>query len=94
MNRINLSNGRNFKADYTFSEYPKWVTLADGSQVIVHDEDEEASAMGADEADAPSLREEIAERERLFAEAKSLGLKPHHKMRPERLRELINSAKE
>lgn len=94
MNRINHSNGRNFTATYTFSEYPKWVTLADGSQVIVNDEDEEASATGADEADAPSVREDIAERERLFAEAKSLGLKPHHKMRSDRLRDLINSAKE
>lgn len=93
MGHINVSNGRNFTAPYTFSEYPKWITLADGSQVIVHDEDEEASAMGADAADAQSVREDISERERLFAEARALGLKPHHKMRSERLQEMIDSAK-
>ncbi len=89
MSHINASNGRNFIAPYTYSEYPKWVKLADGSSLVVHDEDEESAAVTADGDDVEAVREEVKEREQLFAQAKSLGLKPHHKMRIERLRDLI-----
>jgi hypothetical protein len=88
---INPSNGRNFTAPYKFVEYPKWVDLADGSRIVVHDEDEEAAAVGADASEAEDVREDVEERQRLFAEAKALGLNPHHKMKSARLRQLIES---
>lgn len=91
MPHINPSHGRNFTAPYKFVEYPKQVTLADGSTLIVNDEDEEAAALGADETEADGIREDVEERQRLFAEAKSMGLNPHHKMKSGRLRQLIES---
>lgn len=91
MPHINQSHGRNFTAPYKFVEYPKWVKLADGSSLVVHDEDEEAAALGADESETDDVREDVEERQRLFAEAKSLGLNPHHKMKSARLRQLIES---
>jgi hypothetical protein len=91
MQHINHSNGRNFTAPYRFIEYPKWVSLADGSKLLVHDEDEEAAAVGSEEGDLDGIREDVEERQRLFAEAKSLGLNPHHKMKASRLRQLIES---
>jgi hypothetical protein len=42
-------NMRNFTAPYEYCEYPKWVTLADGSGIIVYDADEEAVALAKDE---------------------------------------------
>lgn len=93
MNHINLSNGRNFTAPYKFVEYPKYVKLADGSSLLVHDEDEEAAAIGAEPEEVDSVRESVQERERLFAEARAMGLNPHHKMRAARLRELIDASK-
>lgn len=91
MPHINPSNARNFTAPYKFVEYPKWVKLADGSDLLVHDEDEEAAAIGAEESEVENIREDVAERQRLFAEAKSMGLNPHHKMKIARLRQLIES---
>lgn len=77
-------NMRNFTAPYEFKEFPKWVTLADGSGVIVHNADEEAvlTATNEDEVD----------RDALMAQAKELGLNPHHKLGVEKLRELIAQA--
>lgn len=72
-------NGRNFTAPYTFVEYPKHVTLADGSVIVVNNAEEEAAATG-DQSD---------ERAELMAQAKELGLNPHHKTGVEKLREMI-----
>jgi hypothetical protein len=92
MSGIVPSNGRNFTAPYTFHEFPKWVKLADGSSVIVHNSEEEAKALQADEESLETVREDFEERQRLFERAQSLGLKPHHKMKASTLRELIESA--
>lgn len=43
-------NNRDFTAPYVFQEFPKWVTLADGSQMLVHNADEEAVLTSADKA--------------------------------------------
>jgi hypothetical protein len=42
-------NMRNFTAPYEYREYPKWVTLADGSGIIVENAEEEAAALGKEE---------------------------------------------
>lgn len=44
-----FENMRNFTAPYEYHEYPKWVTLADGSGIIVYDADEEAVALAKEE---------------------------------------------
>jgi hypothetical protein len=44
-----FQNMRNFTAPYEYREYPKWVTLADGSGIIVYDADEEAAALAKEE---------------------------------------------
>lgn len=75
------SNMRNFAAEYVFREYPKWVTLADGSRIIVNDKDEEEVAVGDQD-----------DREALMAKAKELGLAPHHKAGIDKLKEMIASA--
>jgi hypothetical protein len=76
----NNVNMRNFTAPYTFVEYPKHVQLADGSFLVVNNADEEAAATATDEPD---------ERAELMAQAKALGLNPHHKAGVEKLREMI-----
>lgn len=80
-------NNRDFTAPYVFQEFPKWVTLADGSQMLVHNADEEAVLS------APSLPAETNERDALLAEAKALGLNPHHKTGEDKLRAMIAEAK-
>jgi hypothetical protein len=42
-------NMRNFTAPYEYREYPKWVTLADGSGIIVENEAEESAALGTED---------------------------------------------
>jgi hypothetical protein len=80
-------NNRDFVAPYVFQEFPKWVTLADGSQMLVNNADEEA-VLTAEHADpAPN------ERDALLAEAKALGLNPHHKTGEDKLRAMIAEAK-
>lgn len=78
-------NCRDFTAEYVFQEFPKWVTLADGSQILVQNADEEgvlvAPLEGGDE------------RAELLAEAEKLGLKPHHKTGVEKLRQMIEEAR-
>jgi hypothetical protein len=74
---------------YVYREYPKWVTLADGSQIVVNDADEEQAAIGAEssvEVGYDNLRDA------LMAEAKALGLQPHHRTGADKLREMIDSA--
>ncbi|HEF4757109.1 hypothetical protein KTF24_13850 [Burkholderia multivorans] len=44
-----FENMRNFTAPYEYREYPKWVTLADGSGIIVENAEEEAAALGKEE---------------------------------------------
>jgi len=77
-------NNRDFTAPYVFQEYPKWVTLADGSQMLANNADEEQVLVGAPVAD---------DREALFAEARALGLNPHHKTGEDKLRAMIAEAK-
>lgn len=76
-------NGRNFTAPYVFVEYPKHVTLADGSVITVNNADEEAAAIGDQEPN---------DRDTLFKRAKTLGLNPHHKAGADKLREMIAGA--
>lgn len=75
-------NGRNFTAPYVFVEYPKHVTLADGSIITVNNADEEVAATASDEP--PS-----GERDALMAKAKELGLAPHPRTGEAKLREMI-----
>lgn len=77
-------NSRDFTAEYVFHEFPKWVTLADGSQMLVQSADEEAILI------APKADDE---RDALMAEAEALGLKVHHKTGNDKLRQLIAEAK-
>lgn len=77
-------NNRDFTAQYVFQEYPKWVTLADGSQMLANNADEEQVLVGSPAVD---------EREALLAEAKALGLNPHHKTGEDKLRAMIAEAK-
>ncbi len=77
-------NSRDFTAEYVFHEFPKWVTLADGSQKLVQNADEEAILI------APKADDE---RDALMAEAEALGLKVHHKTGNDKLRQLIAEAK-
>lgn len=77
-------NSRDFTAEYVFQEFPKWVTLADGSQKLVQNADEEAILI------APKADDD---RDALMAEAESLGLKVHHKTGNDKLRQLIAEAK-
>jgi hypothetical protein len=81
------NNMRDFTAAYEYQEYPKWVTLADGSQIVVNNAAEEDVALG-ELTDVPA-----DERESLMAEAKALGLTPHHRTGADKLREMIASAK-
>lgn len=80
-------NKWNYASEYVYHEYPKWVSLADGSQILVHDKGEEDAAIGP----APSA--DSGDRDALMAEAKALGLNPHHKTGAEKLRELIAEAR-
>lgn len=94
--KIAHSNMRNFTAPYTFVEYPKWVKLADGTDLLVHDADEEAAAIGPAEAapeDGTDDGIETDERAALFAKAKAMGLTPHQRHGVAKLREMIAAAK-
>lgn len=93
MNRLiagEIVDIRDATVPYVYHEYPKWVTLADGSQLIVNDPDEESAAIG-EEADVQVASENLLDA--LRTEAKLLGLNPHHRAGIEKLRELIESAK-
>ena len=78
-------NMRNFKAAYTYREFPKWVQLANGERILVNNADEEAAAIGP-EVETPA-------REALFEEARSLGLNPHHRTGEEKLVQMIKDAR-
>lgn len=82
-------NKWNYTSSYVFQEFPKWVTLADGTQILVHDADEEKAAIGVEEISQPmdNLRDA------LMAEAKALGLDPHHRTGVDKLQQLINESK-
>jgi hypothetical protein len=77
-------NMRNFTAEYVFREFPKWVELANGERILVHNAEEEAAAVGP---------EETPGREALFEEARSLGLNPHHRTGEEKLVQMIKEAR-
>ncbi len=77
-------NSRDFTSEYVFQEFPKWVTLADGSTILVHNADEEAVLL------KPASDDDV---EALRAEAEALGLKPHHKAGAEKLKQMIAEAK-
>lgn len=76
-------NKWNYASEYVYHEYPKWVSLADGSQILVHGAEEEQAAVGKPD----NLRDA------LMAEAQALGLNPHHKTGEEKLRQLIAEAR-
>jgi len=78
------TNMRNFTAEYVYREFPKWVELANGEKILVHNEEEEAAAVGPAETPA---------REALFEEARSLGLTPHHRTGEEKLVQMIKEAR-
>jgi hypothetical protein len=86
MGHINLSNGRNFTAAYEFVEYPKWIEH-EGKTVLVHDAREERDLKSDVEVGMDNVREA------LMAEARALGLTPHHKTGVEKLQQLIDEAK-
>ena len=78
------SNMRNFTAPYVFHEFPKCITLADGSSAIANNADEEAVLTAKDE--------DAADRDALMAEAKALRLNPHPRHGVEKLKQLISEA--
>jgi hypothetical protein len=89
-------NRLNYTTEYVYREYPKYVTRADGSQVIGADghaitahTKEEEDAILASEAPADAS----GDRDSLMAEAQALGLNPHHKTGVEKLRQLIQESK-
>jgi hypothetical protein len=75
-------SGRNFESEYVFKEYPKWVTLADGSTIIANSADEEAVLTEKNES--------TDERDDLLEQARELGLSPHHKTGEDKLRKMID----
>jgi hypothetical protein len=77
-------NMRNFTAEYVYREFPKWVELANGERILVHNAQEEAAAIGP---------EETPNRTALLEEARSLGLNPHHRTGEERLVQMIKEAR-
>lgn len=85
----NSVNMRNFESEYVYREYPKWVKLADGTDILVKSEDEEAAAVGEStvEAGYDNLRDA------LMQEAKALGLNPHHRTGADKLREMVEAAR-
>lgn len=85
---MNFPNSRDYQSPYVFREYPKWVTLADGSQMIAQNAEEEAVLVG----EQPSEESKSA-REALFEEARALGLNPHHRTGDEKLAEMIKQAR-
>jgi hypothetical protein len=78
-------NMRNFTAEYVYREFPKWVELANGERIIVHNAEEEAAAIGT--------VDQTPAREALMAEARALGLNPHHRTGEEKLVEMIKKAR-
>lgn len=90
-----MQNSREFTAPYVFQEYPKWVTLADGSQLIVHNADEEQVAVGPKADDEGDDAGDAAQGNRvaLFEQARALGLNPHHRTGEEKLAEMIKNAR-
>lgn len=83
-------NNRDFTAPYVFQEFPKWVTLADGSQILVENAEEEAIVTEDKKEDGDPAAD--AEREALLAQAKELGLKVHPATGLDKLREKIAAA--
>lgn len=75
------ANSRNFSTPYVFKEYPKYVTLKDGTALLVKDADEEFAAVGDSETNNHAL---------LLSRARDLGLKPHHRMSEDTLSKLID----
>jgi len=86
-------NMYNFTAEYNFVEYPKWVTLANGSAVLVHNANEESVLTAPDEQDEDLLGGESTARAALFDEARALGLDPHHRTGEAKLLEMIKLAR-
>ena len=39
-------NPYSYSSEYVYVEYPKWVTLADGTKILVNDAAEEEAAVG------------------------------------------------
>lgn len=90
---------------YAFVEYPKWVTLADGSKIIVENEEEELAATGSDLVVYDGNDENVVlldssvnvdgddvDVESLRSKAVSLGLKPHPRCGIDKLKKMIAEA--
>lgn len=93
MNRLvagEIVDMRNFTPPYEHQEYPKWVKLADGSQIVVNNEEEEQAALG-EETSVEAGYENLLDA--LRSEAKALGLNPHHRAGADKIREMIDKAK-
>ena len=97
-----MHNNREFISEYVFQEFPKWVTLADGSMLLVNSAEEEAVVIGPkdldvvispeepeQEGDAPAQADKAA----LLEQARALGLDPHANTGVEKLKQLISEAK-
>lgn len=80
-----MQNNREFTAPYEFREYPKWVTLADGSQILANNADEEAVLTAPAE---PVADDKAA----LLEQARALGLDPHPNTGVAKLKALIADA--
>ena len=85
-----VENRLNYTAEYVYHEYPKWVSLADGTQMLVHSKEEEDAAIGPSDSSNPGFDNL---RDALMAEARALGLNPHHKTGADKLQQLINESK-
>lgn len=101
--RLTFINGK--EKPYTFVEYPKWVTLADGSKLIVENEEEERAATGTESfvydgndetvvvlADSECVERDDVDIDSLREKALSMGLKPHPRCGIEKLKKMIAEA--
>ncbi len=84
-------SGRNFESEYVFKEYPKWITLPDGSTILANSADEEAVLTEpSEEVELRVGDDGSTEREELLEQARELGLNPHHKTGEDKLRKMID----
>lgn len=72
---------------YAYVEFPKWIDLADGTQKIVHDEDEENAVLQG----ARTAAEAEDERAALLQAAEVRGLKVDKRWSTERVRAALDA---
>ncbi|WP_059416166.1 hypothetical protein [Cupriavidus basilensis] len=88
-----MHNNREFTSEYVFQEFPKWVTLADGSMLLVNSAEEEAVVIGPKEPKQEGDATAQADKAALLEQARALGLDPHANTGVEKLKQLISEAK-